>query len=111
MMVNVMADTVLVQVRLPRALVNELDQLVAQGYHKSRTEAIEDAIRHFLMQWHTTSEAGKLTALYLSGRLPKRSEADPLSIVVHPDLARKRLLEEFGTDNVEEVVRAVRRKP
>jgi Arc/MetJ-type ribon-helix-helix transcriptional regulator len=36
---------VLLQVRVPEDIVEELDQLVASGYFKSRSEAVAEGIR------------------------------------------------------------------
>ena len=100
------AKTVLVQARLPERLVQGLDRLVEEGWYRSRTDALEDAIRRLLMRFMARSEAGRLAARRLEGRL---EDVDPLDIVLGED-ARRDVVEAFGTDNVDEVIKVIRRR-
>jgi len=100
------ASTVLVQARLSERLVREIDRLVEEGWYKSRTEAIEDAIRGLLMRFRFTGEAGRFVFYRSEGRL---TDVDPLEIVLDPGV-REEIVRAFGTDSVDDVVRIIRRK-
>ncbi len=98
--------TVLVQARLPERLVREIDRLVEEGWYKSRTDALEDAVRRLLLRFRVADEIGRLTLYRLEGRL---TDVDPLDIVVEDDV-RSDLREVFGTDDVDQVMRIIRRR-
>ncbi|MFQ5980972.1 MAG: ribbon-helix-helix protein, CopG family [Candidatus Heimdallarchaeota archaeon] len=55
------------QARVPSRLLEKLDHLVAAGYYKSRSEAIVDALRHFLGAQESSSEIAKTIRLHLQG--------------------------------------------
>ena len=47
---------VLISVHIPKKMLEELDELVAQGYLPSRSEAIRVAIRDLIMRTRGTNE-------------------------------------------------------
>ncbi len=99
--------TVLVQARISEYLVEKLDKLVEEGWYKNRTEAIEDAIRHLITLWYKPlGDVGRLVLYRLRGRL---KDMDPLEIVFDPSI-REDIVKVFGTDNIDDIVRVVRRR-
>jgi Arc/MetJ-type ribon-helix-helix transcriptional regulator len=103
-----MRRTVLLQVRVPETLVKELDKLVAAGCFKSRSEAVAEGIRRLLLAYSgAAGSIASLARLYAEGVLERDLEpGTPFEIDV--DEARRRILEFFGTDSVDEVMRKVR---
>jgi Arc/MetJ-type ribon-helix-helix transcriptional regulator len=103
-----MRKTVLLQVRVPETVVKELDKLVAAGYFKSRSEAVAEGIRRLLLAYSgAAGSVASLARLYAEGVLERDLEpGTPFEIDV--DEARRRILEFFGTDSVDEVMRKVR---
>jgi len=99
---------VLLQVRVPETMVKELDKLVAAGYFKSRSEAVAEGIRRLLLAYSgAAGSIASLARLYTEGALERDLEpGTPFEIDV--DEARRRILEFFGTDSVDEVVKKVR---
>ena len=98
----------LLQVRVPETMVKELDKLVAAGYFKSRSEAVAEGIRRLLLAYSgAAGSIASLARLYTEGALERDLEpGTPFEIDV--DEARRRILEFFGTDSVDEVVKKVR---
>jgi Arc/MetJ-type ribon-helix-helix transcriptional regulator len=103
-----MRKTVLLQVRVPETVVRELDKLVAAGYFKSRSEAVAEGIRRLLLAYSgAAGSVASLARLYAEGVLERDLEpGTPFEIDV--DEARRRILEFFGTDSIDEVVKKVR---
>ena len=89
-------------------MVKELDKLVAAGYFKSRSEAVAEGIRRLLLAYSgAAGSVASLARLYAEGVLERDLEpGTPFEIDV--DEARRRILEFFGTDSVDEVMRKVR---
>jgi Arc/MetJ-type ribon-helix-helix transcriptional regulator len=89
-------------------MVKELDKLVAAGYFKSRSEAVAEGIRRLLLAYSgAAGSIASLARLYTEGALERDLEpGTPFEIDV--DEARRRILEFFGTDSVDEVVKKVR---
>jgi Arc/MetJ-type ribon-helix-helix transcriptional regulator len=103
-----MRKTVLLQVRVPETVVKELDKLVAAGYFKSRSEAVAEGIRRLLLAYSgAAGSIASLVRLYAEGALEQDLEpGTPFEINV--DEARRRILDFFGTDSVDGVVKKVR---
>ena len=99
--------SVLVQARLSEVLVRELDKLVERGLYRNRTEALEDAIRHLIERMKSLSDIGFLVSRYLNGKLPPQ-DVDPLKMVYGDEVARRRMIELYGTDNVDEIMSIMR---
>ncbi|MCS7094709.1 MAG: ribbon-helix-helix domain-containing protein [Thaumarchaeota archaeon] len=66
-----MTDTVLLQVRVSASLLRRVDELCAEGLFKNRSDAVNDALRYLVLRYSRTSPEGKLTSLYLGGRLAR----------------------------------------
>ena len=47
---------ILISVHIPKNLLRELDELIAQGYFPSRSEAIRIAVRDLIMRTRGTNE-------------------------------------------------------
>lgn len=103
-----MRKTVLLQVRVPEAIVKELDKLVAAGYFKSRSEAVAEGIRRLLLAYSGVSSGIEAAIrLYAEGALERDlGPEEPFHVDVEE--ARKRVLEFFGTDDIDEIVRKLR---
>jgi Arc/MetJ-type ribon-helix-helix transcriptional regulator len=103
-----MRKTVLLQVRVPEAVVRELDRLVAAGYFKSRSEAVAEGIRRLLLAYSgAAGSVASLARLHAEGVLER--DLDPgTPFEVNVEEARRRILEFFGTDSIDEVVRRMR---
>ncbi|MHA1595532.1 MAG: ribbon-helix-helix domain-containing protein, partial [Candidatus Baldrarchaeia archaeon] len=61
--VVLVTEKVLVQARLPAALVRELDELLKEGYYRDRTEAISDAIRRLIETFSKRDRISKTVRL------------------------------------------------
>ena len=48
---------ILISVHIPKNLLRELDELIAQGYFPSRSEAIRIAVRDLIMRTRGNDEA------------------------------------------------------
>jgi Arc/MetJ-type ribon-helix-helix transcriptional regulator len=103
-----MRKTVLLQVRVPEAVVRELDRLVAAGYFKSRSEAVAEGIRRLLLAYSgAAGSVASLARLHAEGVLER--DLDPgTPFEVDVEEARRHILEFFGTDSIDEVVRRMR---
>jgi len=98
--------TMLIQTRIPIKLIERLDKLVEEGWYRNRTEAIEDAIRLLILRYKPLGDVGKLVLYRLRGRL---KDIDPLEIVFEPSI-REDIVKAFGTDNIDDVIRVIRRR-
>ena len=100
-------ESVLVQVRLPRRLVEEIDRLVEEGYYSSRSSFFEDAVRRRLEELSVVrDEVSSLVLDYLSGRIEKVFGVGDV-VDVNVEEARHRL-EELGLESVERALDRVR---
>lgn len=99
--------TVLVQARLSERLVRELDKLVEEGYYRNRTEALEDAIRHLIERMRGLSGIGIIVAQYLSSRRLTK-DVDPLDLVYGDKEVRRKIIEYYGTDDIDHVMSIMR---
>lgn len=77
-----LVDTVLLQVRVSATLLKKIDELCQEGIFKNRSEVVSEAIRSLIVRYSRVSREAKLTALYLSGRLPKGESPDDLVFTV-----------------------------
>ena len=101
-------DRVLVQVRLPAALVAELDRLLREGYYRDRTEAIADAIRHLIERFNRSDRIGRLIRLYLMGKLPRDSSIMDIRETESVNKVRRILREKYGTDELDRILEKIR---
>ncbi len=99
-------NTILVQARLPRKLVEKLDELVEEGLFSSRSEAVAEAVRRLVLEYdRLIGEDVVFVEKYIAGRKP-RVEAG--SIEVDLEEARRKLREVFGSDRVEDALARIR---
>jgi len=103
-----MTRRVVVQVRLPAVLVEQLDKLTEEGFYGSRTEAIADGVRHLLERYRKVGGLGKAVRLYLMERLEKTVSMGEIEAVENPEEARKAMVNLYGTDDIDEVLSIVR---
>jgi len=83
--------TILVQIRLPRKLVEEIDNLIRKGYYSSRTSFFEDAARRRLEEVRFASnELMYFVREYLEGKL-ERTLTEKAKIIIDLNEAKKRL--------------------
>ncbi len=64
--------TNVVQVRLPSVLLKSIEDMVKKGYYKNKSEAIIDAIRHFVGFRQTESDIAVFIREELHGQHVKR---------------------------------------
>lgn len=107
-----MAESILVQVRIPEKLLKKVEKLCKEGYYRSKGDVIIDALRHLLERYEHNDEIGKLTELSILGKVPERDMLDITDIKVDFDekIMLKNILEHFGTENVDEIINRMRRK-
>ncbi len=105
-----MRKTRLLQVRLPERIVKEVDKLIELGLFRSRGEVVAEALRRLIMDYSSLADdLSSVIELYLSGRL-ERDLKPKTRVEVDIEEARRRILDFFGTDDVDEVLKAVRRR-
>jgi len=91
--------TILVQIRLPRKLVEEIDNLIRKGYYSSRTSFFEDAARRRLEEILSTSnELMYFVREYLEGKIEK-TLSERVKITIDLSEAKKRL-ESLGLEDI-----------
>ncbi|MHA2497405.1 MAG: ribbon-helix-helix protein, CopG family [Candidatus Hodarchaeales archaeon] len=108
-MVYKTVTTDVIQARVPSRLIEELDSLVEAGYYKNRSEAIVDALRHFIGTQESQSEIGKTIRLHLRGhQKPLESvQLEELEAIAKKLTWNSELRARFGT-SLEETMRALR---
>lgn len=89
-------------------MVRELDKLVAAGYFKSRSDAVAEGIRRLLLAYSgALGGVGSLVRLCVEGVLERDlSPGTPFDVDVEE--ARRRIMEFFGTDSVDEALKRLR---
>lgn len=103
-----MGKKVVVQVRLPAALVEKLDQLTEQGLYRDRTEAIADSIRHLIEKYFREDPLSRMISLYLMGKLQRNASIEEVGVVEEPEEIRQVMVNLFGTDNIDEIISMMR---
>jgi Arc/MetJ-type ribon-helix-helix transcriptional regulator len=99
-----------VQIRMPVVLLKNIEELVKQGFYKNKSEAIIDAVRHFVGFGQTKSDVATFIREELHGRKMKRG----YSLQEFESLWEKVRLERdwkerFGTD-ADSVMKELRRR-
>ena len=61
------ARTINIAVKMPKALVDELDKLVLKDYFTSRTDAVREAIRRLVVEYKKM-ECENLSKMMVGGR-------------------------------------------
>ncbi len=105
-----MTDKVLIQVRLPIALVKELDRLLKEGYYRDRTEAIADAVRRLIERFAKIDRIRRIVRLYLMGKLSQDASIDEIGHLENVKDIRRAFINIYGTDNVDEILDKIRRR-
>ena len=99
-----------VQIRMPSVLLKNIEDLVKQGFYKNKSEAIIDAVRHFVGFERPKSDIAIFIREELHGRKLKRDyskkEFDAIWEKVRQGNDWK---ERFGTD-VDNVMKELRRR-
>jgi len=103
-----MSRKVVVQIRLPAALVEEVDKLTKRGFYSNRTEAIADSIRHLLEMYSSEDEVLKIVRLYLEDKTIRNRSINEVGVTDDPEEVRKVILKMYGTDNIDEVIAKTR---
>jgi Arc/MetJ-type ribon-helix-helix transcriptional regulator len=97
------------QIRMPKKLLQDVEELVKKGLYKNRSEVIIDAVRHFL-----GSEKKSDIAYFIKKQIIGKSEKTGYSVEEIEELWRKvRQREEwkkrFG-ENADEVMATLRKR-
>jgi Arc/MetJ-type ribon-helix-helix transcriptional regulator len=99
-----------VQIRMPSVLLKNIEDLVKQGFYKNKSEAIIDAVRHFVGFGQTKSDIAIFIREELHGRQIRRGyskkEFDTIWEKVRLEHEWK---ERFGTD-ADSVMKELRRR-
>ena len=102
------SKSILVQVRMPPRLVQALDQLSEDGIYSNRSEAILDGVRRLVLAFETKDPFRESLAKSCLGRTGTGSIEEIRNLISSEDIA-KRIIETFGTDQVDHIIREVRR--
>ncbi len=98
-----------VQIRMPSVLLKSIDELVKQGFYKNKSEAIIDAVRHFVGFGKAKSDIAIFIREEMHGRKTRRGhskkEFDALWEKIR---SGKDWKERFGT-NADSVMEELRR--
>ena len=99
----------IVQARVPSELVKQLDRLVKAGYYKNRSEAIVDALRHFVGTQETSSEVARAIRLQMQGHQHPFEEAqqEELRTIAKKLVWNSELRARFGT-SLDETMKTLR---
>lgn len=102
--------TIAVQIRMPDVLLKNIEDLIKQGYYKNKSEAIIDAVRHFVGFGKTKSEIAIFIREELHGRKIKRDYSrKDLDAIWEKVRLEDEWKERFGAD-VDSVMKELRRK-
>jgi Arc/MetJ-type ribon-helix-helix transcriptional regulator len=100
--------TNVVQVRMPSAILKNIEDLVKKGFYKNKSEAIIDAVRHFVGMRQAESDVAKFIREELHGRHAKRGySAKDIDALWEKIRRGKEWKERFGT-SAESVMRELR---
>ncbi len=105
-----LVDTVLVQARLPRRLVEKLDELVELGLFSSRSEVVAEAVRRLILEYgRVVEEDVVFIEKYLSGEKPAPTTS---SVAEEVDLeeAMRKVRGFLGSNRVEDAITYIRGK-
>jgi len=102
------SKSILVQVRMPPRLVQALDQLSEDGIYSNRSEAILDGVRRLVLAFETKDPFREALAKSCLGRAGTGSIEEIRNLISSKDIA-KSIIETFGTDQVDHIIREVRR--
>ncbi len=102
--------TNVVQVRMPSAILKNIEDLVKKGFYKNKSEAIIDAVRHFVGMRQAESDVAKFIREELHGRPAKRGySAKDIDALWEKIRRGKEWKERFGT-SADSVMRELRRR-
>ena len=96
------------RVRVPKRLLELVDELRRRGIYRSRDEAVVDGLRHVVVKHGSEAGPGYLYALYRMGLIKRDLSLDDLP-VTPPEEAGK-VKEAFKGLSAEEVIDIVRRR-
>ena len=98
----------LVQVRMPPRLVQALDHLSEEGIYTNRSEAILDGVRRLVLAFETKDPFREALAKSCLGRTGTGS-IEEIRNLISPEDIEKSIPEAFGTDQIDRIMREVRR--
>jgi Arc/MetJ-type ribon-helix-helix transcriptional regulator len=98
----------LVQVRMPPRFVQALDRLSEEGIYSNRSEAILDGVRRLVLAFETKDPFRKALVKSCLGRTGTGS-IEELRDLISPEDIAKSITETFGTDQVDRIIKEVRR--
>lgn len=102
--------TNVVQVRMPSVLLKNIEDLVKKGFYKNKSEAIIDAVRHFVGIRQGESDVSRFIKEELQERIVKRGySAKELDSLWEKIRHGKEWKKRFGTD-AESVMAQLRRR-
>jgi len=99
-----------VQIRMPSVLLKSIEDLVKQGFYKNKSEAIIDAVRHFVGFEKTKSDIAIFIREELHGRKIKRGYSKKgFDVIWEKVRLGQDWKERFGTD-ADSVMQELRRR-
>ena len=99
-----------VQIRMPSVLLKSIEDLVKQGFYKNKSEAIIDAVRHFVGFGQTKSDIVIFIKEELYGRQKRRGYSKKeFDIIWEKVRLEHDWKERFGTD-ADSVMKELRRR-
>jgi len=99
-----------VQIRMPSVLLKSIEDLVNQGFYKNKSEAIIDAVRHFVGFGQAKSDIAIFIREELHGRKIKRNYSKKeFDAIWEKVRLGKDWKERFGTD-ADSVMNELRRR-
>ncbi len=99
-----------VQIRMPSVLLKSIDDLVKKGFYKNKSEAIIDAVRHFVGFGQAKSDIAIFIREEIHGRQIRRNYSKKeLDAIWEKVRLGQDWKERFGTD-ADSVMRELRRR-
>ncbi len=91
--------TNVVQLRMPYALLNDIENLVMKGYYKNKSEVIIDALRHFVGTKKTKNDVAQYLHDEIRGMHVKREySTDEFDLLWDKVRSGSEWKERFGSD-------------
>jgi len=99
-------EYVAIRVRVPKRLLELVDELRRRGIYKSRDEAVVDGLRHVVVKHGSKVGPGYLYALYRMGLIECDSSFDDLPVTPPEEVEKiKEVFEGLSAEEVMDIVR------
>lgn len=102
------SKSMLIQVRMPPRLVQQLDRMTEEGLYTSRSEAILDSVRRLVLGYER-SDRFKRALIRSFLRKGGRGSIDDLAREADPDAIAAAIREAYANKSIDEIISEVRR--